>query len=215
MPTETELQAALDEVAGYVDLLDHEILARDVENIVEYEDDQGNEYSLTGHRCSFDDATYLVAGHPELEFMAVVSFISINGFIQTGLTEEGVTNILDETDREEYSKAKAADELLGRIDDDTMGALDFYLHSLISGDSYRTAIERSNNGNIHHIVLERKLFPYHSDFTVRRYNDVVTSVLSPGEKATKAVSRTIGLVQPEDESEAEPAEYELTLNFGW
>ncbi|QKY21839.1 hypothetical protein B4589_015575 (plasmid) [Halolamina sp. CBA1230] len=215
MPSEIELQAALDEVAGYVDLLDHELVAQDVDNIAVYENEDGDEYSLTGHRCSFEDATYLIAGHPELEFMAAVYLDSINGYIRTGLTEDSVSTILDGTEREEYNKATAADELLNRIDDETMEALDFYLHSLISGDSYRTSIEYNVNGNIDHIVLERKLFPYHSDFTVRRYNDAVTSVISPGKKATKAVPRTIGLVHPADDTGASSTDYELSLNFGW
>lgn len=213
MPSQSELEVTLDKISDHVRDLHDEISEENVEAVVVYEDDDGGDlYDFIGHRCSRKDNTYVIAGHPEFEFMTVLSFTSITGYVMTGISEEEADDIINEELKEDANKQRiAALKLLDQIDPDTMEALKSYLYMMASGENYMIDIQTTDQESIDFITTGSKIFPYHDGFGIKDLDTAITSVVNSSEKLIKLIPRTIALSVPGEESE----EYELGFNFGW
>lgn len=212
MPSEREFNLALDEIANYVRDIENKVIEENVEELVVYEDRNEEEYNFSGHRCAHDESVYIVAGHPDFRFMSVVYFASITEYIARGLSEEKATEILEVEPNGDFDiLGAAAHELLKNVDDGLMNALNSYLYTMASGSSHITEVKTLNDGTISYIALESKIFPYDSNFNISEFNEKVVSIVGAGEQINKLLPRTIGLSEPDEDSD----KFELEINLNW
>lgn len=212
MPSKNEFKVALDQVADYARGLDHEVLEENVSEMISFEDKNGEIHQFSGHRCSYDDTIYLIAGHPDFQFMSVLYFVSIKSYIESGITVEEANEIVEESDVEDEEITElAATKLLNQVDDETAEAVESYLYLMLSDSQYETDIRTTDDGNINYIGLGTDIFPYTDDFNIRRLYDGVSTIVNAGDKADNLIPRTIALTTPNEDTDR----YELAFNLSW
>jgi len=217
MPDQEMFETALDETASYVRGIGDEVIERDVEGIIEGSV-RGEHYSLTGHRCKGDgQSTYLVAGHPEFRFFSVAYFFSLEKYVGSQLPDELADNIVsqitDDPDQPDPgSKHRIAGrELLDRVDEGEMAALESYMFMFISGGTNTTVIQTTDNGTISGFVVSTDFFPFEESFSIREFSDTVKRSVTGGRRGNKLVERTVFT----ELDEKEELEAKVRLNFGW
>lgn len=213
MPTEAEVKVALDRVTSQIRDLHDEVLEESVEDIVSYKSDDGEEiYDFIGIRCAREDDRYIIAAHPQFEYMVVLSFSSITSYLASGITTEEAAEILDTEDEGDDDPSwVAAKQLLDNVDDDTMSALKSYLQSMIGGSAYTTDIETTSNDSVSYISISAKIFPYEDGLSLEGLDDGIRPVVNAGKRLERLLPRTIALIPPDEEQE----EYSLQIHFGW
>ena len=215
MPSEAEFQAALNETANLVSDTGGAVNSKSESEIATFEDESGEMYSFTGHRCEEDDFVYIIVGSPEFRFMGILSFVDIGRYIAQGLDDGIVEDILENKPERRRPEIAAAEELLNRVNQEKKEALEAYFHMMISGSGHTTSVERIDDDDqgsgIQIILAEEKIFPYESDFGIREFHQAKRSVIEAGERASKLITRTIFVDDDPDSDE----DVELALNFGW
>ena len=214
MPSEAEIKVELDNISGYVKDLRDKIQTKSDESIVTFaeEEDDGEIYEFIGHRCSREDDTYIIAAHPDFEFMSVLSFTSVSVFIGSGIPEEDIEQIVDQTSEDDTrDRYRAAQRLLNEADDELMEALKSYLRITVGGETYITTINTTEEGAVEYITNSTKIFPYNDKFGLKELDEGITPVVNASKKLNQILPRTIGLTTPEEESD----EYGLSFNLSW
>lgn len=212
MPTEEEFKVALDDIANYVQKIDDEITTRGSFSI-EYEDQNNEIHEFTGHRCLHKNTTYIIVGNDEFKYMSILSFMNVRQSIAQRISKEEAQEIIDENEEDEDIDGKkiAANELLQQADPEEMQAAISYIYAWLSGDNYLIEIQSTDTGAIAYMSMERKIFPYEDEFSIRELNNSITAVVSAGEKARNLVPRTITIAKQNND----PSEYELNFTPSW
>jgi len=208
MPTESEFQLALEEVARYVESIDNSIEDENVEELAGYEDEEGVKYTFSGHRCSNEGTLYIVVGHPEFEFFSCIQYLGIKSFIGEALSEEDIDWILGEDLETNQDRREAAvEELFSRMDENEIEKAATNIKMHVSGSGSYSAEVEIHKEAYSFALVERKLFPYRDDFDIKEFYDTVMLVDNVSQKAQEAIYDSIRLYVPESEDE----EYSLEV----
>lgn len=217
MPDQEKFETALDETASYVMGIGDEIIERNVEGVIEGSV-RGEHYSLTGHRCKGDaESTYIVAGHPELQFFSVAYFFSLETYVGAQLPDELADNIVSQVDDDleqtdiDSKHRIAGRELLGRVDEGEMAALESYMFMFISGGTNTTVIQTTANGVVIGFAVSTDFFPFEESFSIRDFSEAVKRSVTGGRRGNKLVERTVFTELDEEED----LEARVRLYFGW
>jgi len=220
MPKSAEFSNTLDLIAEYVQEIGDTIEDEYVEELFAIEI-QDEDYWLTGHRCSTEDAVYVVAGHPQLRLMSVAYFFSLQNNVayqldkdttDALLEESGIEVEAEEDDEQEFlEKIEAAKILLNRIDKEEMSAIENYIYMMISGGDHETQIYNTDSGVITGFNTANLIFPYERSFGIKEFYETVQSTIESGQRGNRLLGRTM-IVRKDKE---DLTESRIELNFGW
>lgn len=183
------LETALDRIATYAVDTGDAVTERHAGELVEFSTDRGEKHTLSGHRCSTDGSTYLVAGHPELRFVVVIYPYDIPA---------GLSNQLDDTTFEELTDGEvdetgrgttAAKQLLTGVEQQRLADIQYQLRRLSAGSE--TTVEFIDETLA--VFVTEQLFPYEQRFSIEEFAACRSRVVSLGETVQAAIERAISV----------------------
>lgn len=211
MPDPETFDKTLEKLAEYVEDIGDELHEKSDPNILDITV-QGQEYSLTGHRCVRGDNRYIVAGHPELRSVSIVYLLSVQNNLAIDLEPEIARAVVDkEFEDEEELLQEAAEKLLDDVPRHQMRSFESYCYQFISGGTHETSFITNNAESFIAFVVSNDIFPYEDSFGIRDFYDALKPVVSAGERGSRLVGHTVYL----DVDEDSPEDAQVELNFNW
>lgn len=212
MPSQSEFEDKLDQLADYAESINDEVVESDVENIIsqEYREE---EYELTGHHCLHGDSTYVVAGHPDQPYFVIMYFLSVVQNLARSLPQEVVDGIIIDSESpaegEMDRSMQAAYKLLEEIPPAEKQMYNLQTFLVISSSIVATSLITQEEHNLESVELGKKIFPYENRFRLSDYNDAVQAVVGAGTRTGTWISRTMNI----DFDEDDPEDTTLSLNY--
>jgi len=146
--------------------------------------------------------------------MAVIHFISMKGYMMTGIDEELASDILGEQADEQNNLIEhAADKLIENTPDDDLETMKSFIYMMVSAGDHETvmSLENDDEDAFDVITSESHIFPFEDDFGIKEFHNARRSVLTAGKRATKLVQRSIYL----NVNEKTPTESKLHFDYNW
>ncbi|WP_159900768.1 hypothetical protein [Salinirussus salinus] len=210
MPDKAEYNAALSQIKSYADDFDVDLH----DEIKQEHEDYGE---VTHIVLEEDEQRFYISGLKEKEYFGVRYPFGVIGFISNGLSEEDAEQILKhhevskELQESEDETRAAAWALIKDADREKLGRLADELTMMTSAGLTRVEIQRENEVPFTGFELTTFMFPYESDFNLRRFGNAIQRITSVGLRASKVVQTSILLVDP-DETDAETDEFKLDID---
>jgi hypothetical protein len=208
VPTETEVSDALDTLEEFAEKIGDNIVERNtsVLNVTLH----GEEITLRGHICRDDNHYYYIGLHEQLDGGLITFHYPLIDNIATEIPEEHATAVLDTAGiepEENDSRVIAAQYLFQSIDVSQARNLISRLRVEKSEVDTRLTISENEVGYPTGFAVERMIFPYEDDFTIREFYDGVMAVLETGKKLSEVLGIHISL----DLNEEDPRNTRLTI----
>lgn len=199
------LEAKLDTLAEYVERIDDQLEDEFVEGIVTADD---GEVQYLGHRCFHGDNVYLIAGHPDEEYIRLMYFLSTVQNIAGALPEEVAREMVAAEDTEADVQSLAATKLLDEVDREIMNRFHERILLYTISESFGTTIHTNDADSVTHVELEKRIFPADPNFSISKFNTAVQALISGGVRARSVFRQSLHLSV--DEEHPEETEFEIT-----
>jgi len=178
MPSLQEVENAVETLKGY-----HQSL-----NLTIGEDIQG-EHGETEHRgfwiTDTDPQEFYVIGTPDIDYLEVVFVYDLIQDIANRMSEEVAQKFADPADDVDDLSIKewAAVNILDGIDESDIETLEFRLREYLSAKYVWADMEYTRTGQIKGFYNRTRVFPYHEEVSISDYEDRLTTLLEPSQKA--------------------------------
>ena len=192
------LDDALDQISTYVIDTGDAVKQSHVGGLVNFVTDFDESYALRGHRCTADEAVYLVAGHPELRFVVLAYPYYLRAGLADGLNDEVIKELTDEKDdTRETDRAVAAIKQLFADAEPELSALRYQLKRLSTGSDATVEFINEEPSETQGILIVQQLFPYEQRFSIEQFAACRSRVVSLGETVQAAIERAVSFQREE------------------
>lgn len=173
-----DLDEAIRVVEDYVDDIGDEWYGRLEEGTDDLEPDQ------EVYRFDYGDSSILVNAHEGREYMELVYPLNAVDLMASGIEEDGPTReFLREdagVDPDEVEPREFAEHLIDSMPDPDIQALAFHLSRAITSPHTAYRMQSSEAGGLEGFQVTMKIFPYHDEFTLPRFEEATQAVVSIG-----------------------------------
>lgn len=211
LPSEEEVHETLGKLAGYVRDIGDRITHAHAEGVLKgTPNEEIGPLEFRGHRCISNDEVYYIAAHPEVRYVTVVYYLSFTENVARELSHEHAEAILEEAELDVHGsdpRMLAATYLLQSIDQAEVQSFKSYFRIAVGGENYLTTLNTSESGALEGYSLQHLIFPYEDSFSIKEFNDAVTTIVSSGMRSAEIVRRNLHLLS-EDE---DPAKTKVVL----
>lgn len=192
------LDDALDQISTYVIDTGDAVKQSHAEGLLNFTTDFDESYALRGHRCTANEAVYLVAGHPELRFVVLAYPYYLHAGLADGLDDEVIEELTDEKeDTRETDRAVAAIKQLFADAEPELSALRYQLKRLSTGSDATVEFINEEPSGRQGIFIVQQLFPYEQGFSIEQFATCRSRVVSLGETVQAAVERAVSVQREE------------------
>ncbi|MEZ3143029.1 hypothetical protein [Halobaculum sp. MBLA0143] len=199
------LDDALDRIATYVTDVGDAVTETNVDELLGFTNDHGEEYMMRGHRCTAEEHIYLIAGHPELRFVVVAYQYDIRASLADELNDTAVEALIEdsENDFEDEPDANrqmaAVEQLFERAQRRELSDFHYRLARLSSGSETTVDFIGQSLTETRYIVITERLFPYEQRFSIEQFAACRSRVVSLGDTVQSAVGRAVSIERGEAE----------------
>jgi len=217
MPAPSEFNLAFERLKGDLEKVGAEIQQDNAET------ENGSEEIIERYVvASYRGSSVYIAGEVEDDYFNIVYPLNIANIVAQDLSGDEVKGILDAfesqvespddpSDEEMYQQARqAAETLLKQMDEDEKGSYKYRISTEIADSDVGVFLESfEEDPAIHRIEIDKRLYPYLNDYSIREVGDALQAVSSIGAIASRTAARELLLYSPERDEEVE--QYQLTI----
>jgi len=216
MPDKAEFEAAIAQITSYAEEFDVEV--RD-----EIKQDYEEDLEVTHIVLQEDNQTLYVSALEGRQYFILNYPFNLTSFIANGLSDEDVTEILEDSGFEENpseeagssdsdKNIKAAQILLSECDSQSLRTLRHQIGLITTNSTVSIDFHESEDIPFTGYSLLVYVFPFESDFSLRRFADRLQDLLNAGFRGSESVQFSTRLATPEDE-DSENYQVEIEPGF--
>lgn len=202
MPSEEEVTSVLESLAQFVVDIGDEVLHQDLERVLSGTlNKEVGELELRGHICNSNRVTYYIGAHQDFRGVLIAYHLSLTESIAAEFSKDQAESILDGLPgdiQEGDPRILAAKYLIQEADPEEVRSFISYFRIYASDTNYHLNINQFDTSGLKGYSIERMIFPYEDRFTIKEFNDAVTTVISGGTRSSEILKRNVKLAIDED-----------------
>ena len=196
MPSETEFNAALTEIVGYLENTGREIVGE-----IDDENDEGA--PISGFQCRQGTFDFVIYGSPELPRFRLVArhdlILEIAQIQVAAEMSENSDEVPEFTDERRKAAMEELERINGEADEEFVDKLHFRLMDRLSVPHATFGLEHTESGGLRAFTVEKNVFVYEDGFSISDFDEDVQSVVGTAFPAQLMLDRAYGIRSIADE----------------